>query len=307
MILNRKVDAGDDGAPTTGVSLGAPTAILSMLARGFMAAAEQELHEQEVLFLRALKVLEKGREKHERLLRPRLGSPDAAAELQELDRIETERSSDTISSVNAFRSAVVIRMVGLAKDFSSDLCLAYKGLMGVVDSTVHQEMLVVPPDTAVPKKRLTLKRMRKAQRVRDAVASGVEDWTKARVWGGMPLEPMVEEIPAEEAPVEVEDPKAKKGKKGKEPEPETATESTPTMVPAAWMEGLAAASAVRAGVSTAHRALVAGRDASMDSYVEQLSALLGRIRTKYDVVLQQESSWNERWQRQVDMLRSGNL
>jgi hypothetical protein len=317
IILNRKVDAGDDGAPTSGVSLGAPTAILSMLSRGFIAAAEQELNEQEVLFLRALKVLEKGREKHERLLRPRLGSPDAAAELQELDRIETERSNDTISSVNAFRSAVVVRMAGLAKDFSSDLCLAYKGLMGVVDSTVHQEMLVVPPETAVPKKRLTLKRMRKAQRVRDAVASGEEDWTKARIWGGMPLErlvqavqgaePMVEEIPVEEAPVEVEDPKAKKGKKGKEPEPETATEDTPTMVPAVWMEGLAAASAVRAGVSTAHRALVAGRDASMDSYVEQLSALFDRIRTKYDVVLQQESSWNERWQRQVGMLRSGNL
>ena len=45
----------------------------------------------------------------------------------------------------------------------------------------------------------------------------------------------------------------------------------------------------------------------MDSYVEQLSALFDRIRTKYDVVLQQESSWNERWQRQVGMLRSGNL
>jgi len=311
-ILNRRVD---EDVPGASVPIGAPTATLSMLARGFLTAATQEFGDQETLFLRALKVLEKGREKHERLLRPRLGSPDAAAELQELDSIETERSQDTIKTVNDFRSAVVVRLATLAKEFTSDLCLAYQGLMGVVDSCLHQELLIVPPDTAVPKKRMTLKRMRKAQRVRDAVAAGEEDWTKGRVWPALPLqslidairaaESMVVEIPADETSVASQE-EAPKGKGKAPPEPETEPEP-PTLVPQTWVEDLANESAVRSGVSTAHRALVSGRDISLDSYVQALAGIFEGIKSKYDVVLQQETSWSERWQRQVSMLRTGNL
>jgi hypothetical protein len=41
-----------------------------------------------------LDLLAKGREKNERKLRPRLGSPDAAQELIDLNNAEIERSKD---------------------------------------------------------------------------------------------------------------------------------------------------------------------------------------------------------------------
>ena len=41
--------------------------------------------------------------------------------------------------------------------------------MQLLDSTVYRELLLVPPDTTVPKKRMTLKRLRKAQRLREEV------------------------------------------------------------------------------------------------------------------------------------------
>ena len=70
---------------------------------------------------------------------------------------------------------------------------------------------------------MTLKRLRKAQRVRSAVASGEEDWTVARTWPSIEVESMttmaqafedmILEMPKEETEPVEEDPKAKKGKK----------------------------------------------------------------------------------------------
>ena len=54
--------------------------------------------------------------------------------------------------------------------------------MQLLDSTVYRELLLVPPDTTVPKKRMTLKRLRKAQRLREEVSSGQESRSIERVW-----------------------------------------------------------------------------------------------------------------------------
>ena len=202
------------------------------------------------------------------------------------------------------------------KLFASDISLGFKGLLQLVDTTLYQEVLQVPPDTAVPKKRMTLKRLRKAQRVRSAVASGEEDWTVARTWPSIEVESMttmaqafedmILEMPKEETEPVEEDPKAKKGKK-KEPEPEPETTEKATMFPQTWVDATKAESSVYASVSTAHRALVAGRDAAFDHFVIGIREVLETLRQRYDVVLQQEKSWMERWRRQVEMLRSGNL
>ena len=48
--------------------------------------------------------------------------------------------------------------------------------MQLLDSTVYRELLLVPPDTTVPKKRMTLKRMRKAQRLREEVGGADVMW-----------------------------------------------------------------------------------------------------------------------------------
>merc|ERR1711871_237390 len=301
LLVSRRIEEDHDEATAPerakiATAHSGPATILMMLSDSFLLAADAEMKTQEYNFKRVLSVLEKGREKHERLLRPRLGSPDASEELQQLDTIEVERHEETVHSVQKFRSVMVQRLIERCKNFAGDLSLGYKGLLQLVDTTLYQEVLQVPPDTAVPKKRMTLKRLRKAQRVRSAVASGEEDWTVARTWASMEVESMVTmvqafenmilKMPKQEAEAVEEDPKGKKGKKKSEPEPET-TEKV-TMLPQPWIDDIKTESSVYASVSTAHRALVAGRDESFDRFVDGIQELLRSLRQKYDVVLQQE-------------------
>ena len=78
-------------------------------------------------------------------------------------------------------------------------------------------------------------------------------------------------------------------------------------MPPSWAATLTENSAVKGLVSTAHRIVVTERDAAVARFAQYLAACLEEVRTDYDTVLKQENSWNERWKRQVDMLRQGNL
>ena len=60
------------------------------------------------------------------------------------------------------------------------VCLR-RGLLHVLDGTLTQAHLQVPPDTAVPKKHLTLKKLRKAQRLREEVRAGQPDNSHSRL------------------------------------------------------------------------------------------------------------------------------
>merc|ERR1711871_1079590 len=301
LLVSRRIEEDHDEATAPerakiATAHSGPATILMMLSDSFLLAADAEMKTQEYNFKRVLSVLEKGREKHERLLRPRLGSPDASEELQQLDTIEVERHEETVHSVQKFRSVMVQRLIERCKNFAGDLSLGYKGLLQLVDTTLYQEVLQVPPDTAVPKKRMTLKRLRKAQRVRSVVASGEDDWTVSRTWPPIDVESMatmvqafedvILEIPKNEVEV-IEDPKGKKVRK-KESEPEPETTEKVTMLPQPWIDDIKTESSVYASVSTAHRALVAGRDESFDRFVDGIQELLRSLRQKYDVVLQQE-------------------
>jgi hypothetical protein len=66
-------------------------------------------------------------------------------------------------------------------------------------------------------------------------------------------------------------------------------------------------SSVRALVSSAHRNVINERDRCVDSFSSTVIDGLHQVRDSYALILAQESSWNERWRRQVDMLRKGNI
>ena len=59
--------------------------------------------------------------------------------------------------------------------------LLLRGLLQLLDGTLTQAHLQVPPDTAVPKKHLTLKKLRKAQRLREEVRAGQPDNSHSRL------------------------------------------------------------------------------------------------------------------------------
>lgn len=217
-----------------------------------------------------------------------------------------------------------------ARQYMEDITACFKGMMLMIDSTVRTEVTQVPPDTAVAKKPMTLKRLRKAQRVQDSVKHGKEDVSKSRVWPPMETEQLVNStVPLAESmildlgsdptdfytpepepePAPPVDAKGKpiKPKKGKEPAPAPVEEVPASVLPPAYVAMLVKISSLRGNVSTAHRMLVNERDNSTGQYVQYLHALIEEFKEEYDMVLRQEASWNERWRRQVGMLRQGAL
>lgn len=300
--------------------LGAPAVCLRYMAESAIQFIKYERKELEAKFIQLVRAWEKGREKHERLLRPRLGSPDAADELSQLDSIETERSSELSNNVIKFRSSMVLKLVERAKIFVADLSLGTKSLIGYIDSAMRQEVLQVPPDTEIPKKRMTLKRMRKAQRLRHEVAQGAEDRSTQRTWPPLPLDPLIEVahhaedmVPDLESlvappPAPAADAAAAKGKPKKgEPAAPPPVAAKPSLVPASWLADMQSVSAVKGAVSSAHRALLQERDSSFSQYTCELALSLEEVRDRYGNILKEEGSWKERWDRQVQMLRKGDL
>jgi hypothetical protein len=73
------------------------------------------------------------------------------------------------------------------------------------------------------------------------------------------------------------------------------------------METIRKSSTMRAGVSSAHRAVVKTRDDCIHQYMSSLAVALEEIKEKYGSLLSGEKSWLERWARQVGTLKSGNL
>lgn len=311
--------------------LGAPAICLRSHVNAFVDFAKQDKEQKILEFAQLLKVWEKGREKHERLLRPRLGSPDMADELSQLDSIESQRSAELVENVGKFRTLLVRNQAEHLKKFLEGAAICGKGLIQLLDSTLRQEQLQVPPDTAVPKKHMTLKKLRKAQRIREQVAQGAEDRSQSRLWEGVdatlcadilraaedlvldlgtdPRDTAVSSaVPAAAAPV-TDKKDAKKiapPAKGAPPVVEAAA-APPTLMPPSWLAVLKEKSAVKGLVSTAHRIVMTERDAAVVRFAQYLAGSLDEIRTDYDTILKQENSWNERWKRQVEMLRQGDL
>lgn len=316
---------------------GAPAASIRSLLSAFIHFAKTDKAAKEAEFTQLMRIWELGREKHERLLRPRLGSPDLADELSELDAIETQRSSEMVQHVGKFRTLLIRTQVKHAKGCLDDIGVCVKGLIELIDSTVRQELLQVPPDTEVPKKHLTLKKLRKAQRIREMVASGAEDRSHVRVWEGINAQPLAAIVSAAQDmvldlgsggdPTDIDVPIAvvatttaaavseKKGaKKGGATDkaaavvPAIVVEAPkPSLLSSSWTISLASRTAVKGEVSTAHRIVMEERDVAISKLNAYMSDCFVEIRHHYDSVLAQEKSWNERWARQVEMLRRGTI
>jgi len=291
-------------------------------------------------FQKLLIVWEKGREKHERLLKPKLGSPDRVDELNELNAAENNRSQDLITNIKQFRTLLIRKQVEKFRIYVMNLNQLYKGIMWVMDSTYRQELLQIPPDTEIPKKHLTLKKLRKLQRIKEEIAKGGVDQSAVRKWPGIQLkefidciksfEDLIEDLgqhpddltggiapPAETIATTAAVPaaagkKAPPPKKGDKAAAALANatpspSSVPSLIPTSWVDKVCEDSIVEANVSSAQRVLVEERTQSMQNYLSYLQETLQDVRDDYSLLIKQEESWNERWKRQIEMLRNGTV
>lgn len=307
---------------TKPLAYGAPGLCLRLLVMGHTKFMRQLKDIRESSFMRVVHVLEKCREKHERNLRPRLGSPDAVDELNRLDAKELERSQEYVDSINKFRNTLVRYIVDRVKLFVEDLVMCFSSLMGFFDRCIHKECLVTPPGCSVPKKRRTAKKLRKAQKLKDAVSQGKEDTSKVRVWPALAIEQLQAVVESSEGLVIPETRPAtpalepEKSALGKKPPlakaKAVATIDLPpprstTLLSNEWLQKITSTSAIRAEVSTAHRTLIEERSVVMSQYVADLSIILENIKDTYCELLAAEAGWSERWKRQVLMLRKGDI
>jgi hypothetical protein len=309
------------------IKVGVPAACFRTLGLGYILFTSQMVTKKVEQFSKLLKLWEKGKEKHERHLRPRLGSPDAVDELSALDNIETERSNELKSSVLKFQSNLIMNIAQYSKLFCEDLGACAKSYLLMLDNSLHLDFVQVPPDTEIPKKKITLKRLRKAQRIKEEVKNGKEDQSIEREWPCLPVMDIVTELRVAEPlllesdlrlmyPVQEPDPATAVGAKKAPAAKVKKTESTdtagappavPPMIPDAWIEKVKSESTVRALVTTAHRLIISERDAALLSYTRHIKAIIEENKIYYQNILQQEDSWNQRWRSQVNMLRQGDL
>ena len=320
--------------------VGAPAVCLRLMAEALQALVKVDRDGREARFAQRVQAWELVKEKHERFLRPVLGSPDKADDLAALDRVEKDRSTELSTNVIKFRRMLLSRLMHHARNFLEDVAVTSRNLILLLDSTVYRELLLVPPDTKVPKKRMTLKRMRKAQRLREEVASGQEARSQQRAWPALELGPIATAAASAEAAIAKDvardadaaaaaaaaaanapadaavAAKDKKKSAAAAPPPAAAgagagVPETPggveRLLPDKWLADLQAASAVRGGVSTAHRNLIAERDAAVHRYGVQLAIAVEEVASHCNTLLLQEESWIQRWNRQVAMLRQGQL
>ncbi len=319
MVMGRVLEELEED--TQPKNLSAPSAAIRLITDATTRNLSYVCEVEEKKFAEVIKTFGQAREKHERLLRPRLGSPDAADELQELDDMEQARSGEFSTAVLNFRAELVRELVDQACKFCEDISLSSTTLVKYLDSSLRLEAMQLPPGTAVPKKRMTLKRMRKAQRLKSAIEAGEADRRGARDWPALTLEQFVTVVesaqdlvagaapPPKDAPTEEEPPaKGKKGgKKGKEPEPEPEADGPPPLLPKEWIDATVTNSVVHGNVSTAHRTLIKERDAALQTFAASLNGHLREVRERYASLLGAENSWLSRWKNQVGMLRSGDL
>lgn len=322
-LVGRKVGTADEEEETKdveekgGPALGIPGVCMRLNTDANLRYLKYLREEEEAKFMKLVKIWEKGREKHERLLRPRMGSPDAVNELRELDEKEKERSADLTTNVKAFRAELVTKLSDHSQMFVEDVSLSAKSLILYIDSSMRLEALQLPPDTAIPKKRMTLKRLRKAQRLRDDIAGGAADTTKQREWPAFNLASLTAALVAAEdlvegaAPKEAAAPVAvvppKKGAKAAPVVEAAPVSAGSALLPPGWADKTAAASVARGTVTTAHRSLMTERAKSIAIYVTGLEDMLTGVREKLGLLLRQEESWGKQWENQVAMLRNGKL
>ncbi len=290
-----------------------PGICLKLLTDAFALYLKYDQVVRQNAFTKFTRKLDKSRDQNERLLRPKLGSPDAVHELNALNDAELDRSNEYVRGVKAYLSDCIIAITEHFKFYINDGTICSKGLINLLDSTVRLDILIVPPDTAVPTKRMTMKRLRKAQRLRQIVASGGEDRSTERVWPEIPLsnisaflvefnnvvikpEPVVESVPV-----------PTKGGKGQPVPAASVSTDAFSLVPDEWLKEIKKDSAIKGAVSTAHRAFIRDRDIQVNRYLEVVTFMVNDINAKCNRLLTQEKSWIERWKKQVDMLRTGNL
>ena len=314
--------------------LGAPSAAVTDSVRRAAQKSDATRETASAGFKKLLDAWEAARKRHVSQLRPQLGSPDAANELELLVKREARRGDEVQSAVSKFKEKLLAIEAETAKEAVKRLTSVMKGWAAMLDKMVLTEDLQqLPGDELIIPKRKSLKRLRKASRSASGIgviegetegeASSPPKPKVGRAWpsrswevldvsslasvmaASLPPPPTLteEEVAAKEKEKEAAAKKKAKGKKSKaDPEPAEGDDGEMSEVEM-WAKASREEAAFTSYVTTAHRCLVATSKKGLEDFSTRFKGTGEGIREKYEGVEEREERWRGKWKGMVEDLK----
>lgn len=339
-------------------SYGITSVCFHSLLKVFVVYIQLNRYKQEQQLINIVNQTSNDRDLNERSLRPRLGSEGAFDELNALNDKENHRSNVFLVSIQTYKSDTIKIISEETKRFISNLLICSQGFLQFIDHAARQQLIQVPPDIIVPKQRMSIKQMRKAQKLRQLITTGQrEDRSNERVWQPIHLnelssllkkaeESIIQSSDSPDVP-QVDSVQEKGGNRRNSKFSKSASVMAPKVaknapkqmsmvplpttssalaespvnndndafeqsfpVPATiddWTKKMIQLSQVKAGVSTAHRVIIQERDDVVESLTRTINEAIMKVNEDCDRIITEETSWRQRWTRQVAFLRKGKL
>jgi len=273
--------------------LAGPAACIIDLLYRRRGGARRVREEAEAGFAKQLAIFEAAKKKHETTLRPQLGQPDNAAELEALVQIERGRQEEVKQALKEFQSNLLQNEKVQLQKFCQELVDLVTMLLSVLDSIVMSDHLArLPGEQAEQVKRKGLKRLRKAKR------AGKEP---------LPAEPRriarkasIDEAKDDE---EEEDEEADFVKPWEFRDWKPIDMSNVNNEIQSQIEMVANAS-FKSFVTTAHRELIRRRDDVFVDYLEYYNQAIKQLHEKYSKLHDAEEAWGENWEVMCQRLKN---
>jgi len=260
--------------------LAAPSACLTDLLHRFKNDARTSREEAEAGFSKMLSVWEAARQKHEFNLRPQLGNPDKADELEKLVSVEQSRQEEVKQALQKFLGNMLESESSRLRKFCEEMLSMVVLLLKTLDSVLMADHLGrLPGEEIEPAKRKNLKRLRKAKRQGKGPDEGqpmeqeegvdfVKKW-EYRNWKPLDLSDVTNDEVLEHL--------------------EIAKDAT-----------------FESFITTSHREVIRRRDAMFTEFIDYYCQSVTELKEKYNKLVEAEEAWGENWKNMFTKLQRVN-
>ena len=296
--------------------LGAPSAVVVDVMRRCKKESEDLRRRSEGGFKKLLDVWEGARLKHMSSLRPQLGSPDAAGELEKLCAKEKKRGGEVAEKVGKFKTKLLAMEAENCRQTVERLVSVVGGGLMLLDNMVlRDDLLSLPGDEMILPKRKSLKRLRKAahgasgedEGGAEEGGNGGRKWGR-RTWEKLDLEDMQKQMMecmvvvelSEEEKEEKEreraekEKAAKKGKKGSVGGEEELGGGEDENEVEKWAREIGGKE-FESFVTTAHRCLVKKCFEELKEYSTFYRENSVRVEEHFSLLEDKERAWSVKW------------
>jgi hypothetical protein len=288
--------------------LGAGAALIVDCSARALNSAGSAIIAREKSFQSRLNMWNAAKSKHHSMLRPQMGRPDAAKDLQNLCEAEASRCAEVKQAIGEVKKELVEGQIQQGKTFVAALAEQCACALKLLDTIVITDDLgYLPGDELIEKKRKSLKRLKKLDRaqapkgVDDAEGEEEEDEGRHvpdsyqppdgrhcvdRTWKPIQVVQMRQIFDKHGVAIGVEE-----GAEGD------------------WIDGLQVqfgSKGPQSIVTTAHRQVIRARDEEWTTFMSDLDTNFKRLDEYFGRLLGEEDKWEVTWKGLVDALVADN-